>query len=537
MPQITASQRLGRGAFLLLIPGLALAGQLLQGSQVRIHYGDGGLWNDPDTAVQAGLQFYDTGEAQWMDISWPGIAWSRVFIGYTQDAAEYTILSSAAEPDWSVERAVDTATADRLIAVHRFTSGDLRIDRVETWAVDGAAIWTEWTLTNTGIQPISALRLTQSLDADPDSDALSNPQPLTYNDTLDLDSDTLSEWVQSEGVITGVTAGFGMCDTSAQEVGHHASSTFLADPDLPLSDEGGSLQDYTMNLRHTVGTLQAGDVVTFSTITALGSSPTQAQDAYLDAREEACGLIDFDQDDDGFDALISGGDDCNDFDSGVHPGAKEVWYDGVDQDCDGNDTDADGDGFEAQAAGGADCDDADDAVSPDAVEVWYDGTDQDCDDNDMDADGDGYVIADDCDDTDASVSPGAAEVWYDGADQNCDGADDYDADGDGVPHEDYSGEDCNDFDAAVYPGAVEVWYDGTDADCDGASDYDADGDGWDAARYDGEDCHDADPSRWECKSAGSGRCGTAGSGGGGLLLAVLALGVRRRRSPRRLAQK
>ena len=230
MLKTTVSQRLGRGAFLLLIPGLALAGQLLQGSQVRIHYGDGGLWNDPDTAVQAGLQFYDTAEGQWLDISWPGTAWSRVFIGYTQDGSDYTILSSAEDPDWTVERALDTAAADRLVAVHRFTSGDLQIDRVETWESDGASIWSEWTLTNTGTQLISSLRLTQSLDADPDSDALSNPQPLTYNDTLDLDSDTLSEWVQSEGVITGVTAGFGMCDTSAQEVGHHLESADLFEP-------------------------------------------------------------------------------------------------------------------------------------------------------------------------------------------------------------------------------------------------------------------------------------------------------------------
>jgi hypothetical protein len=513
-----------RGALLLLLPGLALAGQLLQGDRVAIHYGDDARWNDPDTAVEAGLQLYDSAEG-WLDVTWPGTPWAEVLIGYTRDGEAVTVIGGA---DWTVASAADLSTTERLVASHRLVAGDLQLDRLESWDTDGTTIRTDWTLTNIGTLPLSDIRLTQSIDADPDADALANPQPLTYNDTLDLDADGVLDWVQSEGVVTGVTVGFGLCDTGAQELGHHASNVFSADPDLPLSDQGGALQDYTMNVRHTVEVLDPSASVTFTLITALGSTADEAQDGYLGIREEACGIADFDRDDDGYDAQISGGPDCNDTDDTIHPDAEEVWYDGVDQDCDGNDSDADGDGFGADSQGGGDCDDSSAAVHPTAEEIWYDGVDQDCDGNDADADGDGFFgNEDDCDDGDQEIHPGAGEIWYDGVDQDCAGDDDLDADGDGHPHEDYGGDDCNDFSAEVHPDAEEVWYDGVDADCSGTSDYDADGDGYDAMRYDGTDCYDDDATRWRCGEAESKTCG--GGGGGGWWLLLVAAGVRRRR--------
>ena len=555
-----------RATILLLLPGLALAGQLLQGDQVRIYYGDGGLWNDPDTGVEAGLQFYDTGQARWMDITWPGTPWSAVFIGYTQGGTDHTSLNSATEPDWSVDEATDTAVGDRLIALHRFTTGDLQIDRMESLHTGGQAIWTQWTLTNTGTAAISNLRLTQSIDPDPDSSALVNPQPLTHNDTLDLDLDGLDDWVQSEGVTTGVSVGFGACDAGAQDLGHHASNTFLEDPDLTLTDEGGTLQDYTMNIRHTLTALAPGASVTFSTVTAMGHTATGAQNAYLDAMPEACGILDFDRDNDGYDSIDEGGDDCDDANADIHPGAKEVYYDGVDANCDGNDDDADEDGFAGN--GESDCDDANADVNPGAKEVWYDGTDQDCDGNDNDADSDGFAgnggrdcaddnaavnpgaqevwddgpdqawagndddadgvsdrIDTDCDDADTDIHPAAKEVWYDGTDQDCSGDSDYDADGDSHDHEDYGGEDCDDYSIDVTPDIGEVYYDGVDADCSGDSDYDADGDGHDAAKFNGDDCADTDPARWRCQGdlygGGGARCASV-SASHSLLLVLLA---------------
>jgi hypothetical protein len=195
--------------------------------------------------------------------------------------------------------------------------------------------------------------------------------------------------------------------------------------------------------------------------------------------------------------------------------------------------DADGDGHVMQRClDGDDCDDMDPAVHPGATEV-ANGTDDDCDGvvddgtTAYDDDGDCWCEAatcagsvsrscaevggGDCDDEDPDVHPGAPET-RNRVDDDCDGAIDdgttvYDDDGDcwcegpictgsvsGSCTTPTSG-DCDDADRAIHPGATETCND-SDDDCDGtvpADEVDADGDGF--ALCD-DDCYDDNEDAW-----------------------------------------
>ena len=147
-------------------------------------------------------------------------------------------------------------------------------------------------------------------------------------------------------------------------------------------------------------------------------------------------LICWDHDGDGYDDDFCGGEDCDDLDAAVYPGAEEI-CDGKDSDCDGtlpaDEVDGDGDGSPFCE----DCDDTDETAYPGAPE-FCDGKDTDCDGigpaEEVDDDGDGYKICEgDCDDIDPDVSPDAVEgaiddpTCSDGIDNDCDGLTDTDA--------------------------------------------------------------------------------------------------------------
>ena len=118
-------------------------------------------------------------------------------------------------------------------------------------------------------------------------------------------------------------------------------------------------------------------------------SPTETgEDTASDCEHEGCDSAidtdtdtstdaDADADADGFASVETGGEDCDDSDAEVHPGADELPYDGVNNDCDAStpDDDLDGDAFGIAT----DCDDTNDAVYPGAEEICGDGVVNDCD--------------------------------------------------------------------------------------------------------------------------------------------------------------
>jgi len=183
------------------------------------------------------------------------------------------------------------------------------------------------------------------------------------------------------------------------------------------------------------------------------------------------------------------GEDCNDADSRVNPGATEI--------CDTNDTDDDCDGL-------ANTDDP--SVDTSTFVTWYADADSDgWGDHNTSTDAcgapSGYVADDtDCDDTRDDVNPDGAEICdAANADEDCDGtADDYDSSVDTGTYDTWYGDtdtdgygdaaspitqcdqpsgyvtddtDCDDTEYFVNPGSQEVCdEDDVDEDCDGRSD-------------------------------------------------------------------
>lgn len=147
-----------------------------------------------------------------------------------------------------------------------------------------------------------------------------------------------------------------------------------------------------------------------------------------------------DADNDGYSPSggVCGPIDCDDSNARTGPGPREDCWDGIDNNCDGRldmadaycigiCSDKDLDGFISTVCRGNDCNDANNAIFPGAPELC-DWLDNDCDggkdEEQPDLDGDGYSSChSDCNDADATIFPNAAETLFDGVDQDCNGYD------------------------------------------------------------------------------------------------------------------
>ena len=123
----------------------------------------------------------------------------------------------------------------------------------------------------------------------------------------------------------------------------------------------------------------------------LTAKVTTTKDEVLDLAA-AVTINNCDKDHDGFQSdKACGGDDCDDADQTVYPGAVDPHGDGKDQSCDGKDgVDLDGDGYFDKASGGLDCNDSDKTVHPCTDDKAGDGIDSNCDGKDE-------ASCDDCD--------------------------------------------------------------------------------------------------------------------------------------------
>ena len=146
--------------------------------------------------------------------------------------------------------------------------------------------------------------------------------------------------------------------------------------------------------------LEAGDyTVSANVLDSLGSQP-DAGAATVDFS-----IVPLDGDGDGTTTGQLGGEDCDDTDPEIGPGADEV-CDGIDNDCDGL-VDAEDDDVLDAIEGHPD--DDGDGYGDDSVTIMT------CDLSDL------SDVGGDCNDLDESVNPGVDEVCGDGLDNDCDG--------------------------------------------------------------------------------------------------------------------
>jgi len=405
----------------------AQAGPRIEGSVIRAHYGDEGVWND--RSASAGLQTYHPD--RWIDWTFPGAPFAMWRLRWDDGGSspeDYFANTNTQAMNAVLLDTQDRSSETHRVARHSYRTGYVHMRKTEAWLADGSVLLMHIFVENTDSRPLTDLMFLYAIDPDPDAGITVN----TLNSVANIRGSGPPDTAISAGPSTGRALAFTACTPGSTEVGHYPGwSGPGGATTVQLFDRGGSSADEAMAIRIAAnGVIEPGDSTVITFLVAVGESVDEALDEAATSLE-LCSSCDADGD--GWLSTACGGEDCDDNDPTVFPGAEEIWYDGIDQNCDGlSDYDQDMDGFDSDAHPRAD------------------GT-----------------VGDDCDDLDPNINPDATEIWYDGIDQNCDGWSDYDQDMDGFDSAGHGGDDCNDTDPTIYPGAPDVAGDGVDRNCDG----------------------------------------------------------------------
>lgn len=249
----------------------------VEGDYTRITWSENGTWNC--TGEGRGFQIRDTTSDAWTDVSYPAVPYQHIEMS----------CDGLSEQLWDIDSspgsvtAADLSDASLAVAQHVLTAGDLSLEKTETWALDGRAVYIEMRVTNNGDAAATGCVLRHSVD--PDQDEGVYPLQKTYNDVVQVGDLGGPDWVQAVGYATGTTVGYGVCEAANQEVGvtnHTLGST------LAFTDPNGNLWNKFVNFRQTLSDLAPGASETFGFVFAWGTDADAAADAYLAMAEDAC---------------------------------------------------------------------------------------------------------------------------------------------------------------------------------------------------------------------------------------------------------
>jgi MYXO-CTERM domain-containing protein len=310
-------------AALVTVAASASASEALVGDHISIYYGDRALWADP--AVSRGLEITSGGVTK--EVTWPGDPWVQFSVDYVVGGSRRTYYVNAKDlqvtvPTPTIENRSD-ATTNTIVA--RWTLGVLEVERTETWPKDGRVVQTVYRLRNTSSQAISNLFILSAFD--PDHDGLS-----TVNRAFDTDGDGRADFAVAIGKTSGWTVGYGGCEGPRQLLG--IQRTRSPEVTTPLDAPSTPDSDQTVGFRHQIAALAPGQTAVASHLFVFQTTLTAARALYLASKPALC-VSCADADGDGYFAASCGGNDCDDTNAAVNPGAAER-CNGRDDNCNGD---------------------------------------------------------------------------------------------------------------------------------------------------------------------------------------------------------